>query len=186
MRFLIAYLVAFFIIGPVTIANARGVPEKSGITKSAKLPPAPKTQPSAKPPKVGDKAKNLSVLPPWTMRKCPKLFFATFDKLGAKELKKADSACHLGQTSAKLLKAQVTDQTSVIKSLKGINATYQTEHKLDEKRIQDLMKQVKAEIEEKNKHKYKVNYGWLYISVGAALAAVGIAFGVGVWVSKEN
>jgi hypothetical protein len=178
MRILTAYLVAFFTVGAPTTLYAKPKSEKLGITKSAKTVSGSET-------KVGDKSKNLKILPPWTMRKCPKNFFATYGMDGAKQLKKKDSACALWHTKAGLLEAQVTDQTSIIKSLKAVNSTHEAEHKLAEKRIQDLVKQVKTEIEEKNKYKYKPNFGWVYLSVGAALAAVGIAFGVGVWVAKE-
>jgi hypothetical protein len=179
MRLIIPYLIAFFIVGPVTTLDARGEPQNPGTTKSQKQPPAPET-------KSGDKAKNLKVLPPWTMRLCPKDLYATYDITGAKELKKTDSACALWQTKSKLLEAQTTDFKTVVKDLKAVVETHKEERKLDQQRIQDLIKQVNKEIEEKNTYKYKPNYNWLFISIGAALAVAGVCFGVGVWVAKDN
>lgn len=190
MRLLITYLVAFFIVGPLTFVskttNARDVPSKLGTTKTQKQPSASKTKSSAQPPQVGDKAKNLKVLPPWTMRKCPLSFFATYAMAGAKELKKTDSACALWQTKAQLLEAQTTDFKSVVHDLKTIIVTHKDERKLDQQRIQDLTKQVNTEIAEKNKYKYKPDYKWLWVAVGSAVALAGVCFGVGVWVSKEK
>jgi hypothetical protein len=92
----------------------------------------------------------------------------------------------LWQTKSKLLEAQTTDFKSVVRDLKAVIDTHKEERKLDQQRIQDLIKQVNKEIEEKNTYKYKPNYNWLYISIGAAVALAGVCFGVGVWVAKGN
>jgi hypothetical protein len=156
---IIAYLIAFFTVLP-----------------AAANPPA----------KVGDKAKNLKVLPPWTMKLCPTVLHATYGPEGALKLKGLDNDCALWRAKAGVLDAQTADFKAATGLLKKTIETFQAEQKLDQVRIQDLTKQLKAEIAEKNKYKYKPTYGWLYISIGAALAAVGIAFGVGVWVAKKE
>lgn len=156
---IIAYLVAFFTVLPAAAA-----------------PPA----------KVGDKAKNLKVLPPWTMKLCPRALHATYGPGEALKLKRLDNDCHLWKTKAGLLDAQTADLKATSKLLRGVIDTFKAEAKLDAARNAMLTKQLKAEIAEKNKYKYKPNFNWLYISIGAALAAVGIAFGVGVWVTKKE
>lgn len=170
MKLVIAYLVAFFIVGLPTTAHAQ---PKRDDTANGSV-------------RVGDSAKNLKVLPPWTMRKCPKNFFATYDVPGAKQLKLKDNDCHLWNTQQVELGKQVVAKSAIITTLKAVNEEHKVEHKLDEQRIQDLVGQVKTEIAEKNKYKYRPNYSWLYISVGAALAVAGVCFGVGVWVTKDN
>jgi len=178
MRFLFAYLLAFCAVGAPATLYAKPKSENSSITKTAKTTSTVET-------KVGDKSKNLKILPSWTMRKCPTDFFATYDMAGAKDLKNKDSACALWRTKMRLLEAQVTAQVAVIKSLKEIDGIHNAEHALMETRIQDLITQVKAEIKEKNEYKYQPTYGWLYVSIGAALAVTGLAFGVGVWVARK-
>lgn len=130
--------------------------------------------------KPGDKAKNLKVLPAWTMQRCPTALKATYGPQEALQLKRADNDCALWQAQAALLEPQ----TKALETLRGIVATYKTERQLDQERIQALMKQLKTEIAEKNKHKYKPSYGWLYVAVGAAVAVVGVSFGVGVIVAR--
>lgn len=130
--------------------------------------------------KPGDKAKNLKVLPAWTMARCPTALKASYTAQEALQLKRLDNDCALWKAQAALL----GPQTKALEALQGIVSTYKTEHQLDQERIQALVKQLKAEIAEKNKYKYKSSYGWLYVAVGAGLAAVGLSFGVGVWIAK--
>jgi uncharacterized coiled-coil protein SlyX len=136
-------------------------------------------------PQVGDKAKNLKVLPPWTMRVCPKEFYATYGAEEALELKKKDNDCWLWNERQRVLQEQVTDQGKVIEKLKLAGAAQEQVIKNGQAREAELVKQLKQEVTEKNTYKYKPNYGWIYVTVGAALAAVGIAFGVGVWVAQK-
>lgn len=156
---IIAYLIAFFTVLP-----------------AAANPPV----------KVGDTAKNLKVLPPWTMKLCPTELHATYDAPGALQLKSLDNDCALWRTQANILDAQILDFKVAAGLLKQAIETYKTEQQLDQERIHALTKQLKVEIAEKNKYKYQPRYGWLYISIGAALAVTGIAFGVGVWVTKKE
>jgi hypothetical protein len=191
MRLVIAYLVAFFIVGlpatiyaqpkpqPTTPAATATTPKIGGFTIGDGTVIGGKI-------KVGDTAKNMKVLPPWTMRKCPKDFFATYNKDEAKQLKLKDNDCYLWNVKQTELSKQVVAKDAVIEGLKKVHEEHKAEHKLDEKRIQDLMKQVKDEIAEKNKYKYKPSYNWLYISIGAAVAIAGIAFGTGVWLAKKE
>lgn len=158
----IAYLVAFLTVGWPAVGHGD--------------PPV----------KVGDQAKNLKVLPPWTMKLCPTALHATYGLEGAKKLKLADNDCALWRTKAGLLDAQTADYRAATGLLKKTIETFKAEAKLDAARNAALTAQLKAEIAEKNKYKYQPNYGWLYISIGAALAVAGIAFGVGVWVAKKE
>lgn len=136
-------------------------------------------------PSVGDKAKNLKVIPPWTMRVCPKEFYATYGTEEALELKKKDNDCWLWNEQQRVLRQQTEDQAKVIEKLKLAGAVQDQVVKAGQAREAALNTQLKQEIAEKNTYKYKPNYGWIYITVGAALAAVGIAFGVGVWVANK-
>lgn len=189
MRLVIAYLIAFFIVGlPATVyAQPKPTPTPTATTTAPKIGGFKigdgTTIGSVK---IGDQAKNLKVLPPWTMRKCPKSLYATYDQTGAKQLKLKDNDCHLWNVKQTELGRQVVAKDVIIGNLKKANEEHKAEHTLDEKRIQALMKQVKDEIAEKNKYKYKPNYGWLYISIGAAVAIAGVCFGVGVWVTKKD
>lgn len=158
---IIAYLVAFFTVLPA-ITHAQPAPAKPG-----------------------DKAKNLKVLPPWTMKLCPRVLHATYGPQEALKLKGLDNDCALWRAKAGALDAQTADFKATSTLLRQVIETFKKEQKLDQAREQALTKQLKAEIAEKNKYKYKPNFNWLYISIGAALAAVGVAFGVGVWVAKE-
>jgi len=133
---------------------------------------------------VGDVAKNLKVLPPWTMRKCPKDFFATYDLPGAKALKLKDNDCELWRVRQIELTAKSAAQDAAIQTLKAVVAQDEAIRQANEKRIAELVTQVKTEIAEKNKYKYQPKHSWIYISIGAAVAAVGIAFGVGVLATK--
>lgn len=159
---IIAYLVAFLLVGLPAVTYADPAPVK-----------------------VGDKAKNLKVLPPWTMKLCPKLLHAAYGSEDALKLKGLDNDCALWRAKAGALDAQVADFKASSTLLRQVVETFKAEQKLDAVRNAALTKQLKAEIAEKNKYKYKPSFNWLYISIGAALAAVGIAFGVGVWVAKE-
>ena len=160
---IIAYLVAFFLVGLPAVTYADPLPAK-----------------------VGDKAKNLKVLPPWTMKLCPTELHATYDAQGALQLKGLDNDCGLWRAKAGVLDAQAADFKASSTLMRAAVETFKKEQALDAARIQVLTKQLKDEIAEKNKYKYQPSYGWLYISIGAALAAVGIAFGVGVWVTKKD
>lgn len=182
MKPLIAYLIAFFIVGVPAVTYAQPKPTTAAPVGTFTVGDGTVVGTV----KEGDQAKNLLVLPPWTMRKCPKDFFATYDQTGAKQLKLRDNDCHLWNVKQTELTSQVGVQTIVIEKLKQINTSHEEEHKLDEKRIQDLVKQVKTEIEEKNKYKYQPNYNWLWISIGAAVALAGVAFGAGVWLAKKE
>ena len=138
-------------------------------------------------PQVGDKAQNVKVIPPWTMRMCPKEFYATYTPAEALDLKKKDNDCWLWSEQQRVLRLQVEDQTRVIEKLKGANAVYEQSRILDQKRIDALMKQLKDEIAEKNTYKYKPTYGWLWgvIGGGVALVATGVAIGIGVAYAKK-
>lgn len=190
MRLVIAYLVAFFIVGLPATVYAQPKPKPTTTTPATRAPKIGSFKigdgTTIGSVKTGDQAKNLKVLPPWTMRKCPKSLFATYDAPNAKLLKLRDNDCHLWNTKQVELGRQVVAKDIIIGNLKKANDEHKAEHKLDEKRIQDLVGQVKTEIAEKNKYKYKPNYNWLFISIGAALAVAGVCFGVGVWVAKDN
>lgn len=134
---------------------------------------------------VGDRAKNLRVIPPWTMRLCPNNFYATYNIEEAKKLKETDALCLLWKTKISLLEAQIVNFTTQVNNLHGIIDTYKEEQTQDNQRIQALLKQLSEEITEKNKYKYQQNYSGLYLAGGAALALIGIALGVGVVIAKK-
>jgi hypothetical protein len=136
--------------------------------------------------KVGDKAKNLKVLPPWTMKLCPTKLHATYDAPGALRLKELDADCALWKIKAQALQGQMLDFKATTGLLRRTIENFETEQAADAQRIEALTKQVKTEIAEKNKYKYRPNYSWLYISIGAAVAIAGVAFGTGVWLAKKN
>lgn len=165
MRFFIAYLVAFFIVGAPATLYAQTPPSKTTVTTKTK-------------------AENLRVLPPWTMRKCPKDLFATYDLSGAQQLKLRDNDCHLWHIKQIEQAAVIKLKDTALTKLQLANQAADDINQYNTIRLEELTKQVKAEIAEKNEYKYKPNYSWLYISIGAALAAVGVAFGIGVWVEK--
>lgn len=141
----------------------------------------------ADPVKVGDQAKNLKVLPPWTMKLCPTELHATYDTTGALELKKRDNDCALWRDAAPLLQQQVEDYKRLTEKNNQIVESLKTVQALDQRRINDLMTQLKKEIEEKNTYKYKPSYGWLWgvIGGGVALVATGVAVGLGVAYAKK-
>jgi hypothetical protein len=141
----------------------------------------------AEPVKINDTAENLKILPPWTMRICPTDFYATYDLEGAKQLKKIDSACALAQMQTTFYKAQITDLKSVVTDFKAVLELQKQERLLDQGRIDDLMTQLKKEIEEKNTYKYKPTYNWIWavIGGGAALVVTGMAVGFGVAYAKK-
>lgn len=173
MKFLAIYLIVFLILSPCfSYAEA---------PKALPFPNTPVSLDTAE----GDQALNLKIIPPWTMLKCPKEFYATYTLEGAKELKKTDAACFLWQTRSTLLETQTATYTKVIEDLKKVVGTYEAERIEDEAHIKNLINELNIEIAEKNTYKYQPNYGWLYISIGAALAVAGIAFGVGVWIEKN-
>ncbi|MGD9209735.1 MAG: hypothetical protein PVI90_03115 [Desulfobacteraceae bacterium] len=156
-KFLITYFVVFFILwSPIVYAN-----------------------------ESNDVAKNLKIIPPWTLRLCPNDTYATYDIDGAKKLKETDAYCVLLQTKTTLLEAKKEGYTSTIKNLRNIIDTYKEEQAFNQQRIKELFDRCNKEIAEKNKYKYKTNYSGLYIAIGAALALVGISFGVGVFIAKK-
>lgn len=161
---LLSYLLAFFSVGLPAVTYAQTTPKTV----------------------VGDVAVNLLELPPWTMRQCPKDFFATYDLEGAKLLKMRDNDCHLWRVKqahqADIIKAQVLS----LQKLQTANQLADDMHKVSTEHIRFLTDRLKEEISLKNEFKYKPNYNWLYISIGAAVALAGVAFGVGVWVAKDN
>jgi len=135
---------------------------------------------------IGAQAKNMQVLPPWTIRLCAMdTPMATYDINEAKQLKIADSACWTAQQKVLLLQKINTDQEASINKLRAIGELQTQMQEIDRKRISDLLKQLNDNIAEKNECKYKPSYKWLYITVGATVAAVGLAFGVGVWVANK-
>jgi len=141
----------------------------------------------ADPVKVGDQPKNLKVLPPWTMKLCPTEFHATYDTAGALELKKKDNDCALWRDAAPLLQQQLEDYKKLTEKNDQIVASLKTVQALDQKRINDLITQLKKEIEEKNTYKYKPTYSWLWGIIGGsvALVATGVAVGLGVAYAKK-
>lgn len=141
-------------------------------------------QPTTQPVKEGDQAKNFAILPPWTMRLCPKDFYATYDLNSAKLLKQADASCAFTQLKLQHLETQTTAFKTVVQDLKSVVELQKQTQLLDQKRMLDLTKQLKTEIAEKNEYKYKPNYNWIWISVGAAVALTGLAFGAGVWIAR--
>lgn len=159
IKFLITYFIVFFILCPC-------IPYADEVS-------------------VGDQAKNLSVLPPWTMRLCPTTFYATYNIDEAKKLKETDAACLLWRTKTALLETQSIHYIALVDDLYGIIDTYKEEQKEDIQHIKTLTEQLNKEIAEKNKYKYQPNYNGLYIAIGAAIALVGISFGVGVMIAKK-
>jgi hypothetical protein len=141
----------------------------------------------AEPPKVGDQAKNLKVLPPWTMKLCPTELQATYDANGALELKKKDNDCALWRDAAPLLQQQVADYKKLTEKNNQLVESYKKVQELDQVRIANLITQLKKEIEEKNTYKYKPTYSWLWGIIGGsvALVATGVAIGVGVAYAKK-
>jgi len=141
----------------------------------------------AEPVTVGDQAKNLKVLPPWTMRYCVAELYATYDAMGALELKKKDNDCALWRDAAPLLNQQVEDYKKLTEKNNQIVESYRKVQELDQVRIANLVTQLKQEIAEKNQYKYKPTYGWLWgvIGGGVGLVATGLAIGFGVAYAKK-
>lgn len=132
----------------------------------------------------GEQAKKMQVIPAWTMRKCPKEFYATYNLEEAKELKMRDNDCQFWKTSRKAFSNLYNEQKKLINSLDKRIEIFEVQQNLSKKRIDELLKQLHKEIEAKNEFKYKPDYKWIYIAVGAAVAAIGISFGVGAAVMR--
>ena len=131
---------------------------------------------------IGSKAKNMKVLPAWTIELCSEERpLATYTFNQAKQLKIADHACWTAQEKIKAFQIQLNTQQTTIEKLRNIQALAIQIHEVDKKHIANLLKQLNAEIAEKNKYKYKPSYTVWYITAGAVLAAVGLSFGIGVW-----
>jgi len=135
--------------------------------------------------KVGDRARNMKILPAWEMRQCPTLFYATYDLATAQTLKEKDAECFIHTTRNKVKAKQLDDYRLLVTKYKEQAAVDAELKRLDAARVSGLLKQVKQEVAEKNKYKYKPDYKWVWIAVGCATAAVGVAFGAGVWAVKR-
>lgn len=163
------------------------------VTSSASAQTSQPTKPLPEPlpaVRVGDTAKNLKVLPPWTMRQCrigtakALKLRGVYDMDGALKLKKTDADCALWRDSQTNLKAQNVTLGGLVEHLEKSAKLAAEQQVRSDARIAELVTQVKEEIELKNKYKYKPNYNWLYIGIGAAVAVAGVGFGAGVWLAK--
>lgn len=136
----------------------------------------------AEPVKVGDQPKNLRIIPPWTMRLCPTVLHATYDQQGAIELKKRDNDCAFWRDADPLLRKQIEAYKKITDNYKSVVGDLKTMQQKDQQRMDELMKQLKTEIAEKNQYKYKTSYSWLWglVGGGVALVATGVAVGLGV------
>lgn len=151
MKVLLAFLVATLILPPVAWAQA----------------------------KPGDVAKNLKVIPPWTMRLCPTELHAAYDFPTAKKLKALDNDCWRWRQYFDTYFTMKKSYEKMAETTSRIVASHEASAALDKKRIDSLMGQLKKEIEEKNKYKYKPTWGWIWaVAGGVALAvATGILIG---------
>jgi len=172
MKFLITYLIAFFIIGTPITLNARPPSQKSGITKTAKTVSVLETKPK-------DKAKNLKILPPWTMELCPTELRATYDQAGAIKLRAVDNDCWRWKGYFDEYFTMKKSYEKMAETTAKIVVSFKKSAELDKQRISSLMSQLKKEIAEKNEYKYKPTYGWIWaVAGGVALAvATGILIG---------
>jgi len=128
--------------------------------------------------------KNLMVIPPWTMRSCPKEVFATYDLEGAKGLRLVDNQCTLWRDSREILLQQVSSYTQAVSKLKEIVVLDGKERAADAARIQALMEQLKKEIKEKNEYKYKPSYAWMGWAIGGGVGLVATSIAFGLYLSK--
>lgn len=134
--------------------------------------------------KPGDQPKNLKLVPPWTMQLCGVSLKATYDKEGAIKLRTLDNDCWRW-------KGYFNSYTTLKKSYEQMGANYakiitshEASRKLDQKRIAELVSQLKKEIAEKNKYKYKPNYNWLWIAIGGGLALLAGGLVIGTYATK--
>ncbi len=172
MKILITYLIAFFIVGVPTTLHARPQTPKSDITKTAKTVSVLETKPK-------DKAKNLKLVPPWTMKLCPTDLHAAYDKAGAIKLRALDNDCWRWKGYFDAYFTMKKSYEGMATNLRKIIESHERSRTLDRFRITTLMSQLKKEIEEKNKYKYQPTWGWLWaVAGGVALAvATGILIG---------
>lgn len=131
-----------------------------------------------------DESKNMWSLPNWTMRKCPKDLYATYDLEGAKKLKKADLLFGHCKETKRLLGNALFGLEDTSRILGKQIAIQQEKLALAEKRIDVLTEQLKREIAEKNKYKYaKEDSSWIYYAAATFVAVLSIGFGVGTYIS---
>jgi hypothetical protein len=179
MKILITYLIAFFIVGVPTTLHARPPSQKSGITKTGKTGSVPKTKPDSK-------AKNLKILPPWTMRLCPTDLHATYDKKGAIELRTLDNDCWRWKGYFNSYFTMKKSYEGVTSNLRKVIESHERSRTLDRFRIEALMSQLKKEIEEKNKYKYKPTWGWLWAVAGGVALAVATGILIGTFATDKS
>lgn len=149
------------------------------------LSPVAYAAPTSQPAVPGDVAKNLHVLPPWTLRLCDKVMYATYDRQGALLLKGRDNDCSLWKARSDALEQTEAAHLRFEAMWNKVRASFEKELSLYKVTVKSLRSRLKKEITEKNKYKYKPSYSWIYLSVGAAVAVIGVAFGVGVWVARK-
>lgn len=139
---------------------------------------------------VGDTARNLKVVPPWTLWMCQtakqKEMLATYNADGARELRRLDSVCNLRIRQVASLRSQLVAYEKMSAVLFKIRDLSEDELRVCDKHQNELLSQLKKEVEEKNKYKYRPTHGWLYIAIGSTVALMGIMFGVGIWVTEKK
>lgn len=130
---------------------------------------APATQPA-----------QLHVVPLWTMRVCGPGYYATYDLEGARLLRLLDVNCTFWKTTNTLLEKKVIGYEAIFAAQARVIETDKADRELANKRIDDLLKQLKQEIKEKNDYKYKPSYAWVgwVVAGGLALAATGVVVGM--------
>lgn len=135
----------------------------------------------------GDVAKNLQMVPPWTLYLCSvekqQVLRATYDREEAKALRLLDAVCQMRTQEVASLRSQLRVYEKLSQNLFSVRDLGDQELRLCDARNQTLFTQLKKEIALKNKYKYRPTYHWLYLAVGGAVALTGIAFGVGVWIA---
>ena len=152
--------------------------------------PVPATTPVVTSVAVGDTAKNLRVLPAWTMRQCRVAskgwdLRAAYDSNGAIKLRMVDETCGACQQATKLYQDQVTDLMTRNKYMTVALGHGDKALALGDKRQEKLVAQLVKEIEEKNKYKYQPDYKWVYIAVGVGVALLGLGFGGGAYLASD-
>jgi len=134
--------------------------------------------------KPGDQAKNLKLVPPWTMKLCPTELHATYGKDGAIKLRALDNDCVRWKGYAEAYPLLKKNYDTVWNTLEKIIQSHEKSRQLDQKRITDLVSQLKKEIEEKNEHKYKPSWNWLWVTVGGGLALLATGLVIGTYATK--
>ena len=140
--------------------------------------------------KPGDVAQNLKVVPPWTMRLCDvgarlRVLQAVYQKEGALKLKKLDADCYLWRESVLKLKLQLDLHRENATTYKKALLLFDKQLKAEQQRNEQLVRDIKKEIAEKNKYKYKPTYGWIGWVAGGGIALVAVGILVGVVVAKD-